>query len=127
MNKLPKFTISGAIPLFLSLVLASNANCQESIDSTARWKAPITRENGDPITLDEIAAYKLYRKNGEQLSVLATVPGGTSHTFTIPAGECFQLYVTAVDTSNLESKPSNEVEVCAMAPNAPTDFKVTVP
>lgn len=111
----------------LLYAMAGTARAQDSIDLTTRWKPPVTRENGDTLTPEEIAGYKLYRVQGAELTVLATITSGVSHQLLVPAGECFTLYVTAVDTDNLESKPSTSITRCASNPDAPTMFEIVVP
>jgi len=123
MQYLPRLAMVATIILFF----VATANAQDAVDTTTRWKAPTVRENGDAITPEEIASYKLYMIKDGELSLGATIASGTSHSFKVLAGKCYDLYVTAVDTNNLESKPSNTITVCAMAPGAPTDFKVTMP
>lgn len=116
----------GLIVILLN-IMSNQAQAQDSIDLNTRWKAPIVRENGDALTPEEIAAYKLYRVQGTNLTVLATITSGLSHQLIVPVGECFTLYVTAVDTQNLESKPSSSVTRCASNPDAPTMFEIFVP
>lgn len=116
----------GLVVLLLH-VMSSQARAQDSIDLTTRWKPPIIRENGDTLTPEEIAGYKVYRVQGTELTVVATVTSGVTHQLVVPAGECFTLYVTAVDTDNLESKPSTSITRCASLPDAPTMFEIVVP
>jgi len=123
MKLLPGLAMVAAVTLFSVAI----ANAQDAVDTTARWKAPTVRENGDALSPDEIASYKLYMIKDSELSLDATIASGTSHSFRVLAGKCYDIYVTAVDTNNLESKPGNTITVCAMAPGAPTDFKVTMP
>ena len=127
MNISSRLAIVASIILLLAAITISAAHAQSTVSSTASWTPPATRENGDPLGVDDIAAYKIYTVLNEQAESVATVSGGTTYAFTVPAGECITLYVTAVDTRDLESKPSNDVTVCAMAPGAPTEFKVTMP
>lgn len=114
------------LAVFVAIVLvATPAHAQDSVDHGVNWQPPTQRENGDALAPEELAAFKLYRV-GQQLTLLATVTDSNDYVVTVPAGECFEMYVTAVDTGNLESKPSLHVNACAILPNAPTEFKVTV-
>ena len=127
MNTKTRLAIITAIMLLIAAITISTGHAQVTVNSTASWTPPTVRENGDPLGADDIAAYKIYQVVDEQAALMATVSGGTTYAFAVPAGECVMLYVTAVDTRDLESKPSNDVTVCAVAPGSPTEFKVTMP
>ena len=79
---------------------------------TLAWTAPVTRENGAPLSLSEIGGFRIYY--GESVasySKIADVTDGTATTATIidvPAGNYF-IVMTAYDTEGRESRFSPEV------------------
>ena len=69
------------------------------------WAPPSTREGGAFLYPEEIAHYTLYE---DQLVLVHT--SGTEYT--VDRKGCHTYYVTTTDTQDIESKPSNQIEVC---------------
>lgn len=76
------------------------------------WRAPSERENGDALALAEMGGYRVYwgpSDNPTQDSVTIDDPYVTTYELDgVPPGT-YQVAVTAIDTSGLESSLSNSV------------------
>ena len=117
-----------AVTALLILMLSDAAQAVQN-EVTFTWDIPTTRENGDPLPVDSIAAYRIYSGEGE---MLAELTGGTTaqhiDTIEVMAGQtvCFQ--ITTVDTDSLESAKSDVSEAACytgplVGPDAPTIFR----
>ena len=101
------------------------------------WKPPTERENGDPLSEEEIVGYKIERSD-DAGTVLETVELDSSTlelALTILPNECnnYVAYARATDgtptTENstpgtLESKPTASIRVCVIPPKKPRDFAI---
>jgi len=110
------------------IVLFANISNAELI-KTITWIAPTTNADGSP--LNDLAGYRLYysRTSGQYTgdNDEINMPLATSYTVTIPnanPGDTFYFRMTAFDTSNNESEPSNEISYTIPIPDttAPSKF-----
>lgn len=127
-----------AILLLLSTALTVNTALSQEIERCGdpddpcvvelSWDAPATRENGEPITADEIAGYRIYQAIDGPVSDnpegdYIAVTDGTSRDITMDLEPRSEPYVVrfaarAVDTNGLRSDLSNVVEVRLSVPVA---------
>ena len=70
------------------------------------WIAPTTRENGEPLSSDELSRYRL--RYGD-VETFVDAPN-TRIELNLPSGE-YEFTVSAIDTDGLESDPSNPVAI----------------
>lgn len=85
---------------------------QEQTPVTLEWSIPTQRENGDSLSVDELAGYLVeYTKDiaGAYTPVLITSGAADHHDFSLPP-DVYQFRVTAIDTDGLKSNPSPWVE-----------------
>ena len=78
------------------------------------WVAPAEREDNTPISLSEIAGYKIYYGSTlGQYSNSVTINDGsaTGHTFQNFTAETYYFVVTTLDTEGRESQFSTEITI----------------
>lgn len=71
-----------------------------------QWEPPTSRENGEALSAQELAGYNLLVNTDR---VFIPAPANT-HTLTLPTGQ-YVLTITALDSSGLESAPSEPVSL----------------
>ena len=80
--------------------------------TTLEWTAPVTREDGTPMSLAEIGGFRIYYgKSVASYTKTVDVTDGTATTATmidVPAGNYF-IVMTTYDTEGRESRFSSEV------------------
>ena len=123
----PKY-FATLIALLLSLQLtacSNNGNSEDPAgteDSTSSgenfirlsWTAPLEREDNQPISLSEIAGYKIYYGTVENTfshSVDITDGAANGHTLENLSSGIYYLTLTTYDTAGRESKPSGEIKI----------------
>ncbi len=77
------------------------------------WVAPSARENNAPITLSDIAAYKIYFSASQgqySSSVMINNGNATSYTFTDFSAGDYYFVLTTIDSNGRESKYSSEIK-----------------
>ena len=81
--------------------------------ATVSWTIPSTRENGASLAISEIGGYKVYYGvSSTNLDSSIDVPDAYQTSKTISnliSGTVYYFRVTAYDTNNTESQPSNLV------------------
>lgn len=103
------------------------------------WVAPTERENGDPLSAEEIVGYRVERKDDAgNIKESVELEGNVLElAISIIAGECnvYTAVAIALDGSpprqegegepqTLESKPTDPIRLCIIPPNPPQDFSV---
>lgn len=81
---------------------------------TLAWQEPATREDGSSLAPNEIGGYRVYYKQASASvykTITLTDPNTTNLTLSGFSPGNYDFYVTAVDTSGLESPPSKTVAV----------------
>ena len=92
---------------------------------TATWDAPTTRENGEPLGVDELDHYTLWELVDGTPVQRATYPGTTvTASLDVERNRCYTLTLTATDTSGLASQPSDPASVCTYGPGKPLRFRL---
>ena len=88
----------------LALVAFNAAGAQRY---SITWEAPAAREDGTPITVDEIAEYRLYCE--DKVTAIPSTPTQyeTNVEDVLPSKGSYSCYMTAVDTDGLEGLPSD--------------------
>lgn len=112
--------------LWLLAVLVLGVTPAWASHRTASWTAPITNEDGTPLT--DLADYRLYRCPTTPCTratgtLLGTVAAPTT-TFPIPHGSQGFLTVTAFDTSGNESMENGTAPFDLVAPGVPGGLEV---
>ena len=94
---------------------ATSATSATSVDTgsiTLAWTAPVTRADGEPMSLAEIGGFRIYYgKSVASYTKTVDVTDGTATTATmidVPAGNYF-IVMTTYDTEGRESQLSSEV------------------
>ena len=125
------FFILIALLLSLQLTACNNGNSDDPAgtedpagtdDSTSSgenfirlsWTAPLEREDNQPISLSEIAGYKIYYGTVENTfshSVDITDGAANGHTLENLSSGIYYLTLTTYDTAGRESKPSGEIKI----------------
>lgn len=106
--------------LLAFLLLAVAAIAQETVNVTLTWDANI-----EP----DLAGYRLYVGTSSQTYGPAIIVDGTVKTIALPKDTLHYAVVKAVNTSGLESGPSNELAFQVFragegkAPSAPTNLR----
>jgi len=78
------------------------------------WTAPLEREDNQPISLSEIAGYKVYygtEKNAYPHSIDIADGAANGHTIENLSSGIYYLTLTTYDTAGRESKPSDEIRI----------------
>jgi hypothetical protein len=78
------------------------------------WTAPLEREDNQPISLSEIAGYKVYygtEENAYSHSVDISDGAANGHTIENLSSGIYYLTLTTYDTAGRESKPSEEIRI----------------
>ena len=96
------FTIIITSIVAILLLSCGSANSQP-VNKTFRWKAPTV--NADGTFLTDLKGYRFY-EDGIMIADIKT----TSYKHIVPAG-LHTYHVTAYDTSNNESKPSDTLSI----------------
>lgn len=85
-----------------------------AVDVSLSWVAPAEREDNTPMSLSEIAGYKIYYGITQgQYTNSVDINDGTTENFTFanfPAGT-YYIAVTTYDTDGRESQYSSEVKI----------------
>lgn len=124
----------------LGLIMFTQGAFAASATSTLSWTAPETRVDGTPMTVDEIAEYRIfYAVDGQSVGEndYVSITGDvTSKKITLDLAPKVGDYVvsftaTVVDTDGVESRPSEPVtktfSVTSTArPNPPTSLTFSV-
>lgn len=131
------FSIHTLIALFLTLQISacSSENPAETVsnntpsdtskttdnpDNTTRadinlsWTAPSERENNEPISLSEIAGYKVYfgtQQRNYSSSVDINDGSADGHTFSGFSAGTYYFALTTYDTAGRESQYSTEIKI----------------
>ena len=92
---------------------------------TVSWSIPTERENGNPLSIDQIAGYELY---GSCLSEPLAILGGDniSHSVAVSTPYSCTFTVVTVDTDGLRSVISDPLTVVFNSPLAPIFNEITV-
>jgi hypothetical protein len=110
--------LCGALALALLVLGASDAFAETK---TFAWDAPTTRDDGAPLTVDELDFYEL-ECNGVPVT---TFPGEAETGLVDMLNGAYTCALYAVDVDGLRSDMSNEVFfTIASPPSPPTDFSV---
>jgi hypothetical protein len=102
------------------------------------WKAPIERENGDPLSEEEIVGYRVDRADdtGNVIESVELEGSVLELAINIIPGECNTYTAIAIATDGspptdsnpspqtLESKPTDPIRLCIIPPKRPRDFQV---
>ena len=78
------------------------------------WTAPLEREDNQPISLSEIAGYKVYygtEENTYPHSIDISNGSANGHTIENLSSGVYYLTLTTYDTAGRESKPSDEIKI----------------
>ena len=78
------------------------------------WTAPLEREDNQPISLSEIAGYKVYygtEENTYPHSIDISNGSANGHTIENLSSGIYYLTLTTYDTAGRESKPSDEIKI----------------
>ena len=78
------------------------------------WTAPLEREDNQPISLSEIAGYKVYygtEENTYPHSIDISNGAASDHTIENLSSGTYYLTLTTYDTAGRESKPSEEIRI----------------
>lgn len=78
------------------------------------WTAPLEREDNQPISLSEIAGYKVYygtEENTYPHSIDISNGAANGHTIENLSSGVYYLTLTTYDTAGRESKPSDEIKI----------------
>jgi hypothetical protein len=90
----------------------SGATSADTGSITLAWTAPVTREDGEPMSLADIGGFRIYYgKSVASYPKTVDVTDGTATTATmidVPAGNYF-IVMTTYDTDGRESRFSSEV------------------
>ena len=116
------------ITLTLTIIFMSAvACCNEAMAAELSWVNPTEREDNTPISIDEIAGYRVYYGQGEDLQNQIDIEGArTSYTADFPKGVEITAVITVIDTDGRESVYSNPMvfTVPKLRPKAATGFNV---
>ncbi len=86
-----------------------------SLDIGVKWTAPLAREDGSPISLSQIAGYRIYygSSSGDYVNMRDIKNAAViKYLFTdIPAGQAYYLVMTCYDAAGRESLYSSEVVI----------------
>ena len=91
-----------------------NLNASTRTDVNLSWTAPSERENNEPISLSEIAGYKVYYGTEERRypkSVNINNGTSTGYTFKNLAAGTYHFALTTYDTAGRESQYSSEIVI----------------
>ena len=91
-----------------------NSNASTRTDVNLSWTAPAERENNEPISLSEIAGYKVYYGTEERRypkSVNIKDGSSTGYTFKNLAAGIYHFALTTYDTAGRESQYSAEIVI----------------
>ena len=101
-------TVSRSLAAF-SLTVVSTAPANR--DVTLNWVAPTTRANGDPISLSEIASYRIHygTSQGNYTNTVNVANAATSYTIQNMTPATYYFTVTAIDMEGQESGYSSTV------------------
>ena len=92
----------------------SSSTTENENNITLAWAAPAERENNDPISLSEIAGYKIYYGTAPgQYTNSVTINDGSAidYTFQNFTAGSYYFVVTTVDTEGRESQFSSAVMI----------------
>ena len=122
----PKY-LAILITLLLSLQLTAcnNGNAENSTETEdltssgenfiqLSWTAPLEREDNQPLSLSEIAGYKVYygtEENTYPHSIDISNGSADGHTIENLSSGIYYLTLTTYDTAGRESKPSEEIKI----------------
>ena len=122
----PKY-LAILITLLLSLQLTAcnNGNAENSTETEdltssgenfiqLSWTAPLEREDNQPLSLSEIAGYKVYygtEENTYPHSIDISNGSADGHTIENLSSGIYYLTLTTNDTAGRESKPSEEIKI----------------
>ncbi len=107
-------SIDGTTHDVMITIYGSDETGNTQSDIIITWVAPIERENNNPISLTEIAGYKIYYGTslGQYMNdVTINDATAVSHTFIGLAASTYYFAVTTLDTEGRESLYSNEVVI----------------
>lgn len=91
-----------------------NSNASTRTDINLSWTAPAERENNEPISLSEIAGYKVYYGTEERRYPKSTdIKDGSAISYTIKnlAAGTYHIALTTYDTTGRESQYSAEIVI----------------
>ena len=91
-----------------------NLNASTRTDVNLSWTAPSERENNEPISLSEIAGYKVYYGTEERhypQSVNIQNGSATGYTFRNLSAGTYHFALTTYDTAGRESQYSAEIVI----------------
>lgn len=108
------------LPIILALLVALPALAK---DITVRWQPPVTRENGEPLAIDELGPFTLRIHVGGAI-VHEIEVGATKTSFLVANLETWTngamgMTMVATDKAGLVSQPSGRVDINIAAPSAP--------
>ena len=92
---------------------AGSNNTGQSKSITLAWIAPSTRVNGNPISLTEIAGYKIsYGPSEYNITNVVTINDGSlsQYTLTLQTG-VYYIEISAIDSDGVESPRSTSLMV----------------
>ena len=113
--------------LFLFLLLSSAPVFGADPVATLSWTAPAAREDGTPLTADEIGKYVIYYKTTTGYAVAAETAGNVTSWSPAKFPRTKNFVVRCVDKNGIESGDSNIAKLSFSAPTAPTvTIKVTL-
>ena len=105
-------SIDGTTHTVVITIIGADETGSLQADITLSWVAPVERENNEPISLSEIAGYKIYYGNSQgsyNNSVDVNDSTAESYKFTNFPAATYYFVITTYDTKGHESQFSSEV------------------
>ncbi|NOR41763.1 MAG: hypothetical protein GQ572_00390 [Gammaproteobacteria bacterium] len=95
-------------------ISTENSNSSTRTDVNLSWSAPSARDNNEPISLSEIAGYKVYygtekRKYPKNINIKDG--SATDYTLKNLAAGTYHIALTTYDTAGRESQYSTEIVI----------------
>jgi len=98
-------TASASLPAFGVQVVAASTPSTGTV--TLKWKAPVARADGTPLSLADIGGYRIhYGKSSGNYTSLLDVPDGTAQSVTLtdlPLGVTYYIVLSTYDVAGRES------------------------
>lgn len=97
------FLVSVSLAEIVTETVAGNASVNLS------WSLPTSRENGDPLTVGELAGYEIYivaEVSGQDQVIAVDDPLATSHMVKNLIADTYYFSISSIDTDGLRSAPS---------------------